>query len=471
MLYRFLPIVPLLVSVSAMAGQGLIAEPYLSYTPRTHQETLKLDEIPIRSISILQEHWQALGFDKPPFNKPPLPPKNETDNRFRLKITTPAVTVIDVAQNTTGTYEFQFSSSVQSPEPEKVAEDYDYFEQLELLAQKNISFQFDPAQETLFFQYAGIQLIIEDLIEAGNSLSDRSLLISAATLTESTIHAVVSLVLFLDEHRNHLMPVMTFSGGVLEKVASATYSFEINPQLFSSPIVIDLTQSDLTQNDHDQQCLSLSQNFWLVVSSPQHGAIIGDPSPNIQPMDGSKKRGRKGGGRKTKYNPAPGLNGFQIQGSATRRFDTSASSVGGGGKRPPDEERETDYKKIAPSGKNEFELYEMPDDESDEERIDKQTAEEALRIRQAMCDRKRTLGFGIKNAKKAKKSTKPPAKSVFSEQRPPAVSVEPGATKPKAGKTNRYKRPEATKPKAGKNNRYKRPLKRKHYKWMRINKI
>ena len=395
MLYRFLPIVPVFLSVSVMAGQGIVAEHHLNPISQNHKEAQGL-EFPARSITIPLEQWLGLGLDIPK-----QPERNNTEHPFQLNITAPEATVIEVTQNITGAYEFHFSSSTQRSEPEKTIEGYDYIQQLTLLAQKKVSFLFDPAADTLIFQYAGLQFVVEGHIEVDDAEPDRSLSIAAETLAENTLQSVTSLILFLDEHYDSMMPMMAFSGGIIEKTAPDTYSLEINPLLLSPPVAIDLTHSD-----HDQQCLSLSQRFRLIVSAPRQAAIVGDPSSKDEPVDGTKKSSKK-----TKYTPAPNLSGFTVQGMQSTlggSFGTG-SNAGDDDNDPPDriprntqtipadkndlEDDEEEAQNTPESTPSNLSHFEPPSDDEEEEdraqeRADRDTTRNAQLTRGALQGRR-----------------------------------------------------------------------------------
>ncbi len=104
MQYRFLPIVPLLVSIYSEAGQWQDAAQYSASYSRP--KAVNLNDLPVQVLEVSIKQWLEAGFNLPePF------PQNGTKTPFQLNVTTSGTYRIEVSEASEGRFVTAFKVS------------------------------------------------------------------------------------------------------------------------------------------------------------------------------------------------------------------------------------------------------------------------------------------------------------------------------------------------------------------------
>ncbi len=358
MQYRFLPIVPLLVSFYSEAGQWPNLAQY-STSYYYNQPKIIMD----RNLPHLLQLSEApkVPWTDELFYHPETPPLSGTKTLFQLNIATAGASCVEISEADGGVFVSAFKdaegTSKTTPALEQV-----YLNQLDILRLNRISLIFDSQVNTMKFSFHGKTFIISEFSDSEIFEPYHSYLVPAILLMPEVLQLVVNLVQHLNEHPYGIEGEEAFPGGMLEQADENEYFIFPDMTLFP-------TQPNTGFCRGSSHCVPLSQYAWLVYSGHGKAAIISDPYSSDEPMDGKKgKRGNGDRGKKTVYRPAPaGLTNFRV-GNVRNGY----VGLGSGGEENDPPERATDYSRTPPEDRNEFEDDEtsflLPEDDEADER-------------------------------------------------------------------------------------------------------
>lgn len=333
MQYRFLPIVPLLVSFYSEAGQwpnlARYSTSYYYNQPtimdRYHPPLLRLSEIPkVQWTDELSYH--------------PETPLSETKKLFQLNIATAGASCIEISEADDGVFVSAFKDAEGTSKTTSASEQV-YLNHLDILRLNKIRLVFDSQFNTVRFSFHGKAFIISEFSDSEISEPYHSFLVPAILLMPEVLQLVVNLIQHLNEHPDGLEGKEAFPGGVLKQA-------EVNEYFIFPDMTLFPTYPNTSFCRGSSHCVPLSQYAWLVYSGHGKAAIISDPYSSDEPMDADNGKQAEGGEVKKPADTPPPAGSTDFRAGNIGSVGGIGAGSGGEDNDPP--ERATDYSRTPP---------------------------------------------------------------------------------------------------------------------------